>query len=504
MSTNDMFINKKLSTAFTLQCAAVALMWASMVLPNALYDGMISTEDWSLTQVALIYTMQIFTIFLAAPFCGALTRYISSRKVLSYGLIAAGLLNCFVPLSSNSYPGIVVIHVIKGTFLSPCQIVTRSLVAKYYTIECRSTKYGKFELSAGIGGLIGVLFGALSFINGSDGFYGTLPKWGFSYLMLGSIYFPIAYLIHKYVFDPDHDQALIQIAFGAIPINDIYKGMNDGDVKLEKSSVQKLCSNKTWIVVCLQGVTGAMPWPALGLLLYYFQLMQIDDFLAIFISSAVAIGAALGGFIGGKLGDYAYKRNPKYGRIIVSHVSVTVGVPLVAVYLYCIPVTSNWWPLYAALGVFTGTLISWSAPCNIAMLSDTFDKLTFPFAYGVEQMLEGAIAAWAPTMVAAFATSVFGVTDLQDFDLKTDEERVSDINGLGNSMFIICATGWGLCSLSMFGMYYTYPNDSRSLRESHVNNVEMVSEPAPAEIVHADPETNMFQITVANQDTLSI
>ena len=101
MSTNDMYINKKLSIAFTLQCAAVSLMWASMVLPNALYDGMISTEDWTLTQVALIYTMQIFTIFLSAPFCGVLSLYISSRKILSYGLIAAGILNCFVPLAST-------------------------------------------------------------------------------------------------------------------------------------------------------------------------------------------------------------------------------------------------------------------------------------------------------------------------------------------------------------------------------------------------------------------
>ncbi|AET42464.1 major facilitator superfamily transporter protein [Emiliania huxleyi virus 202] len=455
---------KIIRNAYVVLCACVSAMWASMVLPNALYDGMQSTSTWSLTQVALIYTIQIFTIFLTGPVWGIIATKVSGRILLTVGILVSGFLNCMVAASVNSYVGVFLIHIIKGIFLAPCQIITRGMVAKYYKLDERSTKYGQLELAAGIGGLVGVVFGASSFIGGAEGYYDDFPKWGVPFILLGVSYFPLAYCVNKFVVDPDHDIRFVERKFGISNHSALFPGMADGDVNLTRSAVRKLCTNKTWFVISLQGVTGATPWPALGMLLYYFQLMGINDFLAIFISSAVAIGAALGGLIGGKLGDHAYQKSPKYGRIVVSQVSVIVGIPLLAIFFFAIPNQSNRWWLYAIYGIFSGSLISWSAPCNIAMLSDVFDQLTFPFAFGVEQMFEGAIAAWAPTAVAGIATA-FGVGELKNFDQKTPEERESDLSGLGSALYTICAVGWGLCAISMCGMYYVYPKDSIALNK---------------------------------------
>lgn len=489
--------------AYVVLCCCVSAMWASMVLPNALYDGMQSTSSWSLTQVALIYTLQIFSIFLTGPIWGYIATRVSGRILLTIGITAAGILNCLVAVSLTSYTALVFLHITKGIFLAPCQIITRSMVSKYYKLEDRSTKYGTLELAAGIGGLIGVVFGATSFIGGAEGYYGDFPKWGVPYILLGVSYLPLALCVYKFVIDPDHDVAFVERKFGVSNQGEMFPGMVDGDISITTNAVKQLFTNKTWIVISIQGITGATPWPALGMLLYYFQLMGINDFLAIFISSAVAIGAALGGLIGGTLGDYGYARSPKYGRIIVSQASVVIGIPLLAIFFFGIPaVASRWW-VYALFGIFSGSLISWSAPSNIAMLSDVFDQITFPFAFGVEQMFEGAIAAWAPTAVAGIA-SAFGVGELKDFDLKTPQEKASDLDGLGAALFTICAVGWGLCALSMCAMYYVYPKDSISLNKTEMSRVEMPTSDAP----RAPPPTEASSVApsrvVVNNSMFSV
>ena len=498
--------------AYVVLCGCVSAMWASMVLPNALYDGMQSTSTWSLTQVTLIYTLQIFTIFLTGPMWGFIATRVSSRILLTIGITVAGILNCIVAASASSYNGVVILHIVKGIFLAPCQVITRSMVSKYYKLEDRSTKYGTLELAAGIGGLVGIVFGATSFIGGAKGYYGDFPKWGVPYILLGVSYLPLAYCVHKFVIDPDHDVAFVERKFGVSNQGEMFPGVADGEISLTTNAVKRLFTNKTWIVISIQGITGATPWPALGMLLYYFQLMGINDFLAIFISSAVAIGAAIGGLIGGTLGDYWYKRSPKYGRIYVSHVSVIIGIPLLAIFFFGIPTVSSRWWLYALYGVFSGALISWSAPCNIAMLSDVFDQLTFPFAFGVEQMFEGAVAAWAPTAVAGIA-SAFGVGELKDFDLKTPHEKASDLDGLGAALFTICAVGWGLCAISMCAMYYVYPKDSISLNKTCVSNVEMPMSdapvaPPPTEVSTVPPnrvivDNTMFNVSIREGNTPS-
>lgn len=64
----------------------------------------------------------------------------------------------------------------------------------------------------------------------------------------------------------------------------------------------------------------------MSLLLYWFQLLGINDFLSILVSAGPAIGAAVGGGIGGCIGDRLYRRwSKKYGRTAASHFSITIG-----------------------------------------------------------------------------------------------------------------------------------------------------------------------------------
>ena len=57
----------------------------------------------------------------------------------------------------------------------------------------------------------------------------------------------------------------------------------------------------------------------------YFQLMGMSDFSASLVVSLFFGATAVGGLIGGWLGDYAAKRHPDHGRITVTQFSVALG-----------------------------------------------------------------------------------------------------------------------------------------------------------------------------------
>lgn len=63
----------------------------------------------------------------------------------------------------------------------------------------------------------------------------------------------------------------------------------------------------------------------------YLQLLGFSDFHASLIASLFLAGTAVGSQIGGILGDWAAKRSPNHGRILVAQFSVGIGVPMSAV-----------------------------------------------------------------------------------------------------------------------------------------------------------------------------
>ena len=80
---------------------------------------------------------------------------------------------------------------------------------------------------------------------------------------------------------------------------------------------------------CLvQGIVGSTPWNALVFLTLYMQTIGMSDRSASLLVSLFLGGSALGGLLGGWLGDVAAARLPNTGRIAVCQFSVFIGVPL--------------------------------------------------------------------------------------------------------------------------------------------------------------------------------
>ena len=91
----------------------------------------------------------------------------------------------------------------------------------------------------------------------------------------------------------------------------------------------------------VQGILGSTPWNALVFLTLYMQLLGMTDTAAAALMALFLGGTALGGLLGGFVGDLAAKRYPSHGRILVCQFSVVSGVPLSLLLLkvacFCFP-----------------------------------------------------------------------------------------------------------------------------------------------------------------------
>ncbi len=73
---------------------------------------------------------------------------------------------------------------------------------------------------------------------------------------------------------------------------------------------------------------GTIPWNALVFLTLYMQLMGMSDLDASMLMSLFLGATALGGLLGGWVGDAAASRFPHHGRIAVTQFSVFTGIPM--------------------------------------------------------------------------------------------------------------------------------------------------------------------------------
>lgn len=123
----------------------------------------------------------------------------------------------------------------------------------------------------------------------------------------------------------------------------------------------------TFRVIIFQGILGSTPWNALVFLTVYLQLIGFSDVSASVVNSCFLAGAALGGVLGGFVGDWAAGINGNHGRIFACQFSVSMGIPFTVVLLKCLPFNGD--PItvamYATIMFFFGLMHVWAAPaCN--------------------------------------------------------------------------------------------------------------------------------------------
>jgi MFS family permease len=144
--------------------------------------------------------------------------------------------------------------------------------------------------------------------------YGAVLGWRVMFGIVGVLSMLVSYLVYRDLQDPLREK------------EDTPK-MSWALVKEEWSILRKLLRNNTFVIIVLQGVFSGIPWNALSFMVMYFQFCGLSDPQAGLLVSLFVLACAVGGPLGGYIGDRAAQRYPDNGRAWAAQFSSLSGVP---------------------------------------------------------------------------------------------------------------------------------------------------------------------------------
>ena len=156
------------------------------------------------------------------------------------------------------------------------------------------------------------------------------------------------------------------------------------------------------------------------------------------MAPAVLILAA-GYFVGGMLGDYAFKRTPR-GRILVSMVGVAMGAVLL---LFTMNVPLEDQTRFLIFLMATALFIPFASPNVISTVHDITLPEVRSTALSIQYFIENAGAALAPLLAGLIAVQA----------------------SLHSAILIICISAWALGAILLGVTAYLVPEDIHDLHQ---------------------------------------
>ena len=213
-----------------------------------------------------------------------------------------------------------------------------------------------------------------------------------------------------------------------------------GQFRFSWEQLGNVFKKRTMWFILLQGFVGVFPWNVITY--WFFTYLEeergYDSNSILFTMAPVILVLASGYFVGGALGDWAFRRTPK-GRILVSSLGVLMG----AVFLFLAiqtPVEDR--GQFLVFMLLTALFMPLSSPNVISTVYDITVPEVRSTAQSVEYFIESSGAALAPLMAGIIA----------------------DALNLESAILWICVTAWLLCFLFYLGALFTITRDNQSLR----------------------------------------
>lgn len=386
------------------------------------------------TQFGLMETLRTIFTTVSAPFWGYAADKFSRKKVLIFGTGVWGIWTILVGLVPD-FGSMLIIRAISGLGLGALMPATFSLLGDHYSQNQRGRALGVIGFVGMMGTVLGVL--AVGFVATSE-----LWRWGFIGLGIASILTGLA--IWLLVQELPRGSAEPELAGLITAKKAEHYTINWHDV------LRTLRIPTIWAAIA-QGVTGTMPWVVMGFFfikwmveaLGYTNQIALDHprGSAPLVFAFVAIGAAIGNFLGGMIGDFAERVNWKYGRTVIGQFSVFSGVPLMYLLLTQGPKMAFW--QMVALAFFTAVMISWPGRgAKEPMMQAVVLPEMRSSAYSVVNLIEGGLSAFAGLIAGALSDSI----------------------GLTNALLWTIPFAWILCGSFFTLFYFTYPKDAQRVR----------------------------------------
>jgi MFS family permease len=391
----------------------------------------------------------------------------SRKRVLAIGCFLWATFTILVAFSV-SFIDMLIYRAITGIGLAVIVPTAQSLIADYFSPSKRGTAFGWLGLTGVIGSIIGTIFaaalvGAYKQILGID-------TWRFVFIIWGVISLLIGFLVLIFAKDPIRGEMEPEL-------RKVLTSAKAQRYRLKFSDFKQILTNRTFLLIVLQGTAGSIPWNGIYFMIIWFEYMGFDPLTAALIFSVVAIGAAIGNLFGGWIGDKAAKWSPRRGRILIAQISVFAGIPLTMVIFLIIPMTTNSMLTYILIGAITGFLITWTAGgTNNPIFSEIFQPEIRSSVFSVDRLFEGAFGALGTVFVSLVATAIGYHNPPIGVDLATLPYRVTNMIALAWGMFITALIPWIICLILYTFIYFTYPKDYEKMRVFLENRAKKLEE----------------------------
>jgi MFS family permease len=371
-------------------------------------------------------TIQYVLQSVTAPFWGYIADRYSRKKVIIFGTGIWGIWTLFCGLTQN-LGQLLVIRAISGVGLGCLMPAAFSIVSDAYPPYKRGRALGTLE---GIG-FMGIVVFTLAL-----GMLATPELWRWGFFLLGSLSILSGLIVWWLLVEPVRGAAEPELS-GKITKKDATQHI------IHVKDIPKILKTPTIWVAIAQGVTGTMPWVILGqfLITWFVNERGWQEQKATIAFAGIVIGTVISNIIGGYLGDWAEKVNPKYGRAFIGQFSVVSGIPLT----YILFTRTDGWSFEAIVGLcfITALFISWAGKGS------------------KEPMMQGAIPPELRSM--AFSVVTFVETGFAAI-VAIVAGLIADRIGLTEALLWTVPFPWTICAIIFSLFYWAYPRDSVKLR----------------------------------------
>jgi len=392
---------------------------------------------WGLqfAQLGLMTTLRNIAQTVSAPFWGYAADKYSRKKVLIFGTGIWGLWTLAVGLAPD-FNVLLWLRAISGLGLGCLMPATFSLLADHFPPQRRGLALGFIGLVGMLGTVLGVL--ALGFVASPE-----LWRWGFIGLGLFSVLSGL--VIWLLVEEPPRGAAEPELT-------GIMTHADEARFKITVPDVISTLRIPTIWAAILQGVTGTMPWVVLGSYMINWMIRELGYAEGITLTHArgsaplvfagIVVATAISNLIGGLIGDFAEKVNPKYGRTVIGQFSVFSGVPLTYL-LFTLGPKITFWQMFS-LAFFTALMVGWPGRgAKEPMMQAVVPPELRSSAYSVVSVIEGGLSAFAGLIAGALADRI----------------------GLTNGLLWTVPFPWIICGAFFSLFYFTYPRDAARVRQ---------------------------------------
>ncbi|PRW59549.1 MFS general substrate transporter [Chlorella sorokiniana] len=397
----------RVRTAALVNLAAVLERCDEQMLP-AVYSFIGASWSATPTQLGYITLCRALVQALSSPIGGIAGHLLHRGRVVGAGcLLWAACTATFAACGSLAAGAAV--WAVNGLGLALVLPNTQSLTADLFAAAARGRAFGALYLTSALGGMLGALFATNLCATRLFGMEG----WRVAFVSLAAQLSGLA---------------------------------------AEVAAVLRI---PTFRLIVAQGIAGSVPWSALAFLTLYFQLLGMSNAQASSLVALFLAGTAVGGLIGGCVGDAAAQRWPLRGRIAVTQFSVSIGIPFAFLVFKGLP--RNGSPatvaLYAAILLAFALLKAWPAPaCNNPVFAEIVPPAQRNLVYAFDRCFERLWWAPSPNACLASAAAAAAVTRDRPTDL-------ANAAALGNALLCFLAVPWAITLVLYTGLHWTYPAD---------------------------------------------